>query len=51
MMLLPDRGSARSCSDAMSAGSKIVIAGAGIGGLIAAMCLQRAGFEVEVFDR
>jgi len=29
---------------------KIVIAGAGIGGLTAAMCLHRAGFEVEVFD-
>src|SRR3954469_17913245 len=30
---------------------KVVIAGAGIGGLTAAMCLQRAGFEVEVFDQ
>src|SRR5690349_11966787 len=30
---------------------KIVIAGAGIGGLTAAMCLHRAGFEVEVFDQ
>ena len=29
---------------------KIVIAGAGIGGLAAAMCLHRAGFEVEVFE-
>ena len=29
---------------------KIVIAGAGIGGLTAAMCLKRAGFDVEVFD-
>jgi 2-polyprenyl-6-methoxyphenol hydroxylase-like FAD-dependent oxidoreductase len=29
---------------------KIVIAGAGIGGLTAAMCLHRAGFEVEVFE-
>jgi 2-polyprenyl-6-methoxyphenol hydroxylase-like FAD-dependent oxidoreductase len=29
---------------------KIVVAGAGIGGLTAAMCLQRAGFEVEVFE-
>jgi 5-methylphenazine-1-carboxylate 1-monooxygenase len=29
---------------------KIVIAGAGIGGLTAAMCLYRAGFEVEVFE-
>ncbi len=29
---------------------KIVIAGAGIGGLVAAMCLHRAGFEVEVFE-
>src|ERR1700742_5052840 len=29
---------------------KIVIAGAGIGGLTAAMCLHRAGFDVEVFD-
>jgi 2-polyprenyl-6-methoxyphenol hydroxylase-like FAD-dependent oxidoreductase len=27
---------------------KIVIAGAGIGGLAAAMCLKRAGFDVEV---
>ena len=27
---------------------KIVIAGAGIGGLTAAMCLKRAGFDVEV---
>ncbi len=30
---------------------KIVIAGAGIGGLTAAMCLHRAGFDVEVFDQ
>jgi len=29
---------------------KITIAGAGIGGLTAAMCLHRAGFEVEVFE-
>jgi len=29
---------------------KIVIAGAGIGGLTAAMCLHRAGFAVEVFE-
>jgi 2-polyprenyl-6-methoxyphenol hydroxylase-like FAD-dependent oxidoreductase len=29
---------------------KIVIAGAGIGGLTAAMCLTRAGFDVEVLD-
>ncbi len=29
---------------------KIVIAGAGIGGLTAAMCLHRAGFGVEVFE-
>ena len=29
---------------------KIIIAGAGIGGLTAAMCLKRAGFDVEVFE-
>jgi 5-methylphenazine-1-carboxylate 1-monooxygenase len=29
---------------------KIVVAGAGIGGLTAAMCLARAGFDVEVFE-
>src|SRR5262249_37470974 len=29
---------------------KIVIAGAGIGGLTAAMCLKRAGFEVDVYE-
>src|SRR5438105_8508936 len=29
---------------------KVVIAGAGIGGLVAAMCLQRAGFDVEVYE-
>ncbi|MGQ0581897.1 MAG: flavin-dependent oxidoreductase [Reyranella sp.] len=29
---------------------KIVIAGAGIGGLVAAMCLHRAGFDVKVFE-
>src|ERR1700730_4639602 len=29
---------------------KIIIAGAGIGGLTAAMCLSRAGFDVEVFE-
>src|SRR5690348_6437553 len=29
---------------------KITIAGAGIGGLTAAMCLHRAGFDVEVFE-
>ena len=29
---------------------KIVIAGAGIGGLTAAMCLTRAGLDVEVFE-
>ncbi len=30
---------------------KIVIAGAGIGGLTAAMCLHRAGFEVDIFEQ
>src|SRR5882672_8277505 len=29
---------------------KIAIAGAGIGGLTAAMCLSRAGFDVTVFE-
>ena len=29
---------------------KIVIAGAGIGGLVAAMCLHRAGFDVRVYE-
>jgi 2-polyprenyl-6-methoxyphenol hydroxylase-like FAD-dependent oxidoreductase len=29
---------------------RIAIAGAGIGGLTAAMCLHRAGFEVELFE-
>ena len=29
---------------------KIAIAGAGIGGLTAAMCLHRAGFDVAVFE-
>src|SRR5947208_6307483 len=29
---------------------KIAIAGAGIGGLVAAMCLHRAGFDVEVYE-
>jgi 2-polyprenyl-6-methoxyphenol hydroxylase-like FAD-dependent oxidoreductase len=29
---------------------KVAIAGAGIGGLVAAMCLHRAGFDVEVFE-
>jgi 2-polyprenyl-6-methoxyphenol hydroxylase-like FAD-dependent oxidoreductase len=29
---------------------KVVIAGAGIGGLVAAMCLRRAGFDVEVYE-
>ncbi|MBV8391542.1 MAG: FAD-dependent monooxygenase, partial [Alphaproteobacteria bacterium] len=29
---------------------KILIAGAGIGGLTAAMCLHRAGFDVEVHE-
>jgi 5-methylphenazine-1-carboxylate 1-monooxygenase len=29
---------------------KIVLAGAGIGGLVAAMCLHRAGFDVEVHE-
>jgi 2-polyprenyl-6-methoxyphenol hydroxylase-like FAD-dependent oxidoreductase len=29
---------------------RIVIAGAGIGGLTAALCLHRAGFDVEVFE-
>src|SRR5215475_7695485 len=29
---------------------KIAIAGAGIGGLTAAMCLHRKGFDVEVFE-
>lgn len=31
-------------------GRKIIIAGAGIGGLTAAISLQRAGFEVRVFE-
>src|SRR3954449_3766854 len=30
---------------------KVIIAGAGIGGLTAAMCLHRAGFDVELFDQ
>ncbi|MBS0526591.1 MAG: flavin-dependent oxidoreductase [Proteobacteria bacterium] len=30
---------------------RVLIAGAGIGGLVAAMCLKRAGFEVEVFEQ
>lgn len=30
---------------------KIVIAGAGIGGLTAALCLQRKGFDVQVFEQ
>jgi 2-polyprenyl-6-methoxyphenol hydroxylase-like FAD-dependent oxidoreductase len=30
---------------------KIIIAGAGIGGLTAAMCLKRAGFEVVLYDQ
>jgi 2-polyprenyl-6-methoxyphenol hydroxylase-like FAD-dependent oxidoreductase len=29
---------------------KIAIAGAGIGGLTAGMCLKRAGFDVEIFE-
>lgn len=31
--------------------SKAVIAGAGIGGLVAALVLRRAGFEVEVYEK
>ncbi len=30
---------------------KVVIAGAGIGGLTAAMCMRRAGFDVTVFEQ
>src|ERR1700742_1261899 len=30
---------------------RIIIAGAGIGGLVAAMCLKRAGFDVTVYDQ
>ncbi len=30
---------------------KVVVAGAGVGGLTAAFCLQRAGLDVEVFER
>ena len=29
---------------------KIIIAGGGIGGLTAALCLHKAGFEVKVFE-
>lgn len=29
---------------------KIIIAGGGIGGLVAALCLQQAGFEVQVYE-
>jgi 2-polyprenyl-6-methoxyphenol hydroxylase-like FAD-dependent oxidoreductase len=29
---------------------KIIIAGAGIGGLTAALCFHEAGFEVEIFE-
>src|ERR1700751_2815087 len=29
---------------------KVVLAGAGIGGLTAAMCLKRAGIDVDVFE-
>ncbi|NNC99036.1 MAG: NAD(P)-binding protein, partial [Gammaproteobacteria bacterium] len=30
---------------------KILIAGGGIGGLTAALCLQRAGYEVQIFEQ
>ena len=35
----------------MSARPRLAIAGAGIGGLTAALCLARAGFPVDVFER
>jgi 2-polyprenyl-6-methoxyphenol hydroxylase-like FAD-dependent oxidoreductase len=31
--------------------TKVMVAGAGIGGLSAAIALRRAGFEVTVFER
>ncbi|WP_419236544.1 FAD-dependent oxidoreductase [Serratia fonticola] len=31
--------------------TKVVIAGAGIGGLAAAACLKKSGFDVEIFER
>ena len=33
------------------AGRKILIAGAGIGGLVAASCLMKAGHEVEIYEQ
>ena len=30
---------------------RVLIAGGGIGGLTAALCLARAGFEVAIFER
>src|SRR5467141_1346752 len=38
-------------SNIVTAKSKILIVGAGIGGLTAAIALRQAGFEVEVFER
>jgi 2-polyprenyl-6-methoxyphenol hydroxylase-like FAD-dependent oxidoreductase len=35
----------------MKRSARIVVAGAGIGGLTAAIALRRAGFEVTVFER
>ena len=35
----------------MSGRPRLAIAGAGIGGLTAALCLSRAGFPVDVFER
>lgn len=35
----------------MTGRQRLAIAGAGIGGLTAALCLARAGFSVDVFER
>ena len=35
----------------MSAGIKVLIAGAGIGGLSAALCLLQRGIDVEIFEQ
>ena len=29
---------------------KVIISGAGIGGLTAALCLHKAGYDVEIFE-
>lgn len=50
-MVKEEEGEERKQGDSTSAGTRILIAGAGIGGLVLALALKKKGFDVKVFER